>query len=368
MNIKSLLKPITKGKPTGKDLRRDKQTAALYYDLKDLRQKARQLEQQSPAETYNPQVQAAWQKVYGKAQVILISHSKDFDVVTWLIEAQLRLSGLDGISGGFKLAAQMIQRFWADAFPSLDKDEPLSRLSLLIGLNGEGQPGSLIAPLGQIVITDAPMLTNYPVWQYKQALLNNAIEDKQKQQARIEASGVSLSDIQKAVAVTSKSFVSQLRKQLDTASESYQQLVETVHQVSGDDCFPSYHFMQRLAQINIHLDHLYPKAQSKTKHVSSAERQREDRPPTHQAAEGGARQLSDREQALAQIVEIADFFSEIEPHSPLPYLLNKAVHWANLPLPELLSTLIHEPTVLDDVFKLTGIEHKTTGETQDGKH
>ncbi len=62
--------------------------------------------------------------------------------------------------------------------------------------------------------------------------------------------------------------------------------------------------------------------------------------------------------ALHCLLEVADFFERTEPHSPLPYVLRRAVRWGNLPLPTLLTELVANEESRTHIFKLTGIETK----------
>ena len=62
-----------------------------------------------------------------------------------------------------------------------------------------------------------------------------------------------------------------------------------------------------------------------------------------------------REEAHRNLLQVAKFFRETEPHSPVPYMLEQAVRWGNLSLPELLSELITDDRARQDYFKMTGI-------------
>jgi type VI secretion system protein ImpA len=44
--------------------------------------------------------------------------------------------------------------------------------------------------------------------------------------------------------------------------------------------------------------------------------------------------LASRQQALALLEQISSYFKASEPHSPIPLLIDRAVKWARLPLPE----------------------------------
>ena len=48
----------------------------------------------------------------------------------------------------------------------------------------------------------------------------------------------------------------------------------------------------------------------------------------------------DKEEAYQMIKQVADYLARTEPHSPVPYLLQRAYIWGHTPLPELLNELI----------------------------
>ena len=54
----------------------------------------------------------------------------------------------------------------------------------------------------------------------------------------------------------------------------------------------------------------------------------------------GQGSLESREQAYQMLADIAKYLESIEPHSPTPYLLKKAITWGNMPLSSLLQEYI----------------------------
>ena len=75
----------------------------------------------------------------------------------------------------------------------------------------------------------------------------------------------------------------------------------------------------------------------------------------HQATK--FRELVDnREIAFTRIREVAEYFRRNEPQSPVPYILDRAVHWGNLPLPDLISEITPDEGTRKHIYELTGIE------------
>ncbi|MDF5981890.1 type VI secretion system protein TssA [Pseudomonas aeruginosa] len=73
------------------------------------------------------------------------------------------------------------------------------------------------------------------------------------------------------------------------------------------------------------------------------------------APSGPAGAPTSREDAYRQLLLIADYLARTEPHSPVPYLIKRAVEWGNKPLSELLAELINADSEARRVWSLLGV-------------
>jgi len=69
---------------------------------------------------------------------------------------------------------------------------------------------------------------------------------------------------------------------------------------------------------------------------------------------------TNRDGLYRQLEQIADALQRIEPHSPIPFLLKRAVRLGALPFPELIRAIIRETAAIDELDRLLGIEAPTT--------
>jgi predicted component of type VI protein secretion system len=75
--------------------------------------------------------------------------------------------------------------------------------------------------------------------------------------------------------------------------------------------------------------------------------------------------IRSREDAYRQLSEIADYLAKVEPHSPTPYLVRRAVSWGEMSLAELLKELVGDnPANLKPVYSLLGIEDGASSRNQ----
>lgn len=65
--------------------------------------------------------------------------------------------------------------------------------------------------------------------------------------------------------------------------------------------------------------------------------------------------FTSREEAYQTLKLIADYLQRVEPHSPVPYLLQRAHVWGHTPLPELLGELINGDDAARKLWKQLGV-------------
>ena len=65
-----------------------------------------------------------------------------------------------------------------------------------------------------------------------------------------------------------------------------------------------------------------------------------------------------REGLYRQLESIAAALRHLEPHSPIPFLLERCVKMGAMPFPELMRAMIRESNTIDEVERLLGIEKK----------
>jgi type VI secretion system protein ImpA len=63
-----------------------------------------------------------------------------------------------------------------------------------------------------------------------------------------------------------------------------------------------------------------------------------------------------REGLYRQMEQIGAALKRIEPHSPIPYLLERCVKLGSLPFPDLMRAIIRENSALDELDRLLGVE------------
>ena len=364
LNADILLSPISEELPCGHDLRdRSQEANHLYHATKDARVAARNIERQLAS---NPELnfpRSEWQTVYKQCITILSEHAKDLEICAWLIEAAVRLDQFRGLADSIKITTAIITHYWDNIYPEPDEEGIVSRVSALGGLNGYGQPGSLIQPITAISITKGDS-GPFAFWQYQKALeLEKITDNKTRKQRELEI-GISLDRIKADMIGSGEAFYLDLQKELLSAIESIEQFSQTLDAKAGRDAPPTSNLLEILTECKQYVMYLLPYSNYKN---LFEQKNAADDPSTEEANTSPKEKkqptikshIASRQEALAILDRVADYFIETEPHSPLPYLLRRAVYWGELSLPQLLQEMISDDKSLKSVCGLTGIEYES---------
>src|SRR5688572_13873787 len=199
LDIEELLKPIAEGSPTGANLREDFSPTSPYQTLKDARNKARRLERENVGDGELPP--ADWKPILNNVPQILKEKAKDLEITVWYIEALVRSHQIPGLRDGFKLAKEMVVRFWDNLHPMPDaEDGLLKRTAPFTGLNGEDGDGTLINPINNIRLTQGKNAGPFTRASFRQAADLDSVTDPDKRRARVERGAVSMDKFLQAVA------------------------------------------------------------------------------------------------------------------------------------------------------------------------
>lgn len=385
IDLASLLMPVAEGQPAGPELRQspDRSLAALFLVVRDARRKAidaeRRLrdfasmtdeEKKSQPGAPDP---ADWDSVRRHALEAL-TRSKDLWVTAWLIEALTRLHGFAGLRDGVRLTRQLCEMFWTELHPQPDAERDLAtRFAQLAGLDGGStSEGTLIGPISNLPLTQARTVADFSLAEYKDAIeLERKSPDIRRR--RVEQGALTVEMFDQAVAETSAGFFLTLRADIDDAMRalvelhaSLKQKEEAILAAGGHAFAPSFSNLRELLDECARLS----KASMKNE-TAPGDRPDSEPGPTpggpppdpyagaNSAPLTGAG-IESREQAIAMLMRVSDFFRRTEPHSPISYGIEQVVRWGRMSLPELLSELVSDRSAREEIFRRAGIPQDRT--------
>ncbi len=358
IDINTLMQPISEENAVGEDVRNNPSPSSLYSEIKSARNSARAAERNSMFDGGSTEAIENWNKISTLAPKILTTEAKDLEVACWYTEALLRKAGFQGLRGGLSLIRHLIEQYWHEGlYPQEDEDGIETRVAAISGLNGEGTDGVLLAPIRSTYITDDVQPGPFSLWQYKQAVDIKRISDNKARSEQISKIGFSMDDIDQAVEQSSSTYFGDLRDDVTECLTEYRHLNSMLGEYCGNhDAPPTSKITELLEEtlsaVNHIAKHKFPVAPI-TKEDSS-----DDEQIPHQESDAviPTGVPGSREEAFQQLASISDFFRRTEPHSPISYILDRAVNWGGMSLDELISELIPDSSSRTTYSSLTGVQ------------
>ncbi|MBU6448964.1 MAG: type VI secretion system protein TssA [Rhodospirillales bacterium] len=359
LDLEGLLAPISDDVPVGADVREDFSPASLYFKLRDARADARAAERAAdanPGEVASPE---GWRQVRNLSVEILSKQAKDLEAAAWLTEALVRSDGLAGLAFGASLLGGLAERYWEQLFPLPDEDGMETRVAPVTGLNGEGGDGTLSQPLQKLPLFKDANGETVMLFQYQQSAELAAIADQKRVESRIAAGVVPYDAMRGAARAAPPGGYVLLRRDLEAARGAWAAMGEIFDRLAGRDAPPTGRIAETLALVGEFVARYAP-AEAAT---LPPEGEAEATGGAMQAEEGGGpgkpKRLANREDALATLSEIAEYFRRTEPQSPLAYTIDEAIRRGRLSWPELIAELVRDDQVRNSILNSLGL--KTEG-------
>ena len=361
LDLTGLMQPIPGPSPVGSDLRRDVTPNSPYFKLKTARSQASALERAGASDPdAAAQSVVQWRTIQELAVQVLREKSKDLQVCAWLIESLVRSKGFPGLRDGFRLARELCEQHWDALHPRPDEDGMSTRVAPLTGLNGEDSEGTLIAPIARVPITNGVDGNSFATWHWVKATSayagNTSDEGYAAKQQQYELGNAELrAKIEAAVRQSSASYYVELKADLDQTLEEHDKLVALLDQKCGADSPPSSSIRNAIRSVSETVTFV-AKDLLPAPVVGTAGAGGEG---AGAAAGGGSNgmpgAIDSREAAFAALKRVADYFRRAEPHSPISYIIEQAVRFGGLSLPELLTELIPDDGSRSQLFTRTGM-------------
>ena len=364
-DLAALLAPIAGDSPVGIDLREDESPNSLYHRLRDARTEARDVEraQDAPPDDLVPTggsatipLAARWRTVRELATEALTTHCKDLEIAAWLTEALLRSDDLVGLAAGFRLMAGLVENFWDEVYPRPDEEGIATRVAPITGLNGLDRDGTLVQPLGKLVLFERPIDgSRFTLSQYAQSAGHLGPEQR--------AAALPFEVVEDEARGAGGDQFALLRDQAAEAAEAWRALGEVL-----DQRVPKHEDKAALAntRIRVLLEYILEAGDRFGTPGTRASSESAAPEPDQGEADGavagasGARALAaggltTREDALRALAQIAEFFRRTEPLSPIAYTLQEAVRRSRMTWPELLTEIVPDATSRSAILTSLGI-------------
>jgi type VI secretion system protein ImpA len=351
-SLESILEPVSGEAPCGEDM-----SFSSEFDL--IREARRE---DDPTIDYGEWQatlkQADWPRLIASCTELLQKRSKDLRLSAWLTEGLVKTSGLSGLGEGMEITARLIDRFGANIHPQPD----------------EGDQEQRIGSLSWFVVRMAQLVRQIPIAESKTGAFSlNDYESARLLQMQLERNPESVSDLEKkvtlekfsgAVAKTDKAHYSRWIGDVERSRCALDRLICASDALFGLDG-PSFGpLTESLDAVHLRLQSIckdrgiFPAGE--TVKQSGPESSRSDN-PGQEAQSGISGPIANRAQALELLRQVAAFFRNTEPHSPVAYLADKAACWGAMPLHSWLRSVVKDAGTLSHIEELLGLESAKGG-------
>lgn len=353
--LDALLAPISAEAPCGQALRFD----PVFTEIRLAR------EEDDPSlpmgEWERPLKRADWPLIETRCKEMLGSRSKDLQIAAWLLEAWTRQFGLDGLYRGLALIERLVLHYWEPLYPLIEDDDADARAAPLEWLNssvvlslrihlpllkvaGRKPPAPTLADWDKMIATELAGQGHTPPPPAGEEAVLTRIEVIGYAQRHLVREMTGKMATVKRCLLCLESLYAFLDLQLGTQAPNLSKLKATLVAIE-----------RVLAQlIPEPLAHAEEEAPPDNYHEGAMVAAGES------GAAGAAPAVSatcwkNRNEAYATLDALADYLSLVEPHSPTPYLLRRAVNWGRMPLPELMAEIIREEGDLNRLVNMLGL-------------
>jgi len=359
MELDSLLEPISEDQPSGQDLR-DLPGDLTFETLKDMR-----TELDPKLDESGEGREADWRGIVRLCEEVLRERSKDLEVLVSLIEAQVGLEGLAGLEQGLVLLRRSLESFWETLHPGVDDEE--EGIALPLRARWLSWLGSATGFLP--VVKRSPIATGGGValsWaDYENSMrVDDATISPERRQELIEVGYITGEQWQAALASSPPESLQELVRSIESSEEELRAIdafaVERFATQDEEEEPPS---LTRLTDVLSELrEYLESHGGSAAVAEAGAEGGAEIAAAVGAAGPAAGRgPLATRQEALRQLQEVGDYFRRTEPHSPISYLVARAVKWGGMSLEELLKDVVRTDEVIEHIWETLGLDGKSAG-------
>ena len=359
IDLDPLLLPISESKPAGEWL--------LYEPLYGKIQEARRADDESLPQGIwktNPK-RADHGEVIRLCQEALKTQTKDVQIAVWLCESWSRVHGPRGLCVGLLLISELLARFWESLYPVLDENGDTSyRLAPLGGLDRALSLQLKLMPLTQPVVGQERVLC-YADWERAQ---------RAKPGAEDEPGALSAASYLGMAGATPARTARAMRNHLHEVHKGAVR-VESVIDQKTNATSAALRELRATVQSLVALIGQFPQLGSESQVTSTSSGPPEGAVPyvaspvsvavpsdssessvlasaSSLVEAGGRGAIRSRAEAYARLTEAAEYLMRTEPHSPVPYLIRRAVTWGGMSLVQLLDELVQEEGDRRAIFAL----------------
>lgn len=359
IDLEVVLQPISEENPSGESLR----YSGIYDEIAEARRADDDLNQ---GEWKTDLKVADFGKVIDLGIPALSTQTKDLQIAVWVSEAIARKHGFAGFRDSLLMLSGFQERFWETLHPEIDEGDMEGRANAISWLDIQFPLAIKTIPITGGIGYSFNDWEDSKKFDFPEGMESLPVEERNKlNELKTQA--------EKERRVTSNLWAAEKAQTRRAACEKINFAIE--------ECWVAFSDLNRiieekfdrnqmpgLSNVKKALDDIH----SQVKKLLEEKRLEEPDPVEEveelAEGEGGAVSgggkgegsvsgaINSRKDALRRLGEIAAFFQKTEPHSPVSYLVQRAVKWGNMGLETWLQEVIKDQSVLYQLRETLGVD------------
>jgi type VI secretion system protein ImpA len=356
INFDALLAPISEEAPSGEYLR----YSGLYDEISEARRADDVLNQ---GEWQTSLKVADFGKVIELATSAIEKDTKDLQIAAWFSEALVKKFGFSGLRDSLRLLTRLQETFWDSIHPVVDEGDMEGRANALAWMEAQAAFALKQAPMtgyagySFVDFEDSKRFDipeNLESYDTAEQVRYNELRDLAERENRVTAN-----KWRAEIAQTRRAFCEELNFLIDECWSAYNDLNRVIEEKFDLNQAPA------LNNLKKSLDEVH----SLVKKILEEKRLEEpDEVQAVEEAEAGAGDgtvkvagpgvatgaIQNRQDALKRLSDVSEWFRKNEPHSPIAYIVGRAVKWGNMPFEVWLQDVIKDETVIYNLRQTLG--------------
>lgn len=366
IDFETFLKPISEENPSGESL----QYSGVYDEIREARRADDVGLDQGQWQTTLKV--ADYLQVINLATTALTSQTKDLQISAWLTEAITKQHGFPGLRDGLRLLRELEENFWETLHPEIDEGDMEGRANAIGWVDSQVSLAVKTIPitLGQgFTYNDWEESRTYDFPENLDSLEYDEQERIKNLKIKAEEEKRKTGEMWRAAkASTNRAFCEQLKLTLQECLTELGNLDRTNEEKYDRNQVPA------VTALRKSLDSIQTVVEGVLKEKREEEPDEEVAEETETVGEDGETvivrkgpavatgAIQSREDALKRLSDVADYFRKAEPHSPVAYLVQRAVKWGNMPLEAWLQDVIKDEGMINNLRETLGIERPESSE------
>jgi type VI secretion system protein ImpA len=363
IDLEALLQPISEESPSGESL----QYSGIYDEIREARRADLDIDQ---GQWRHELKVANFRQVINLAVPALTTQTKDMQIVAWLSEALTKENGFAGLRDSLQLMSGLQENFWETCFPEIDEGDEEGRANAI-----EWMDRQTAGALREVPVTGGPGLSFIALEESKrfdfpeniESLSSEEQEKFNQLKAEAEQFNRTTGDMwRKAKAQTRRAFYETLSLTLDECWEGYEALNRSIESKFDPKQMPGLNNLKKsLDEVRTAVKKLLQEKRAEEPDPDDADAnagEAVDGESDFESSGAGmgagvataSGAVRSRQDALKRLSDVAEFFRKTEPHSPVSYLVQRAVKWGNMPLDNWLQEVIKDESVLGQLRETLG--------------